>query len=138
MPNRIYAVIDTNVLVSALLSSTPNNNPLLVLANVYLGRIVPVFNCEILAEYREVLSREKFHLDQETIDEALHTILLYGLNMERVEVPGEFFPDPKDIVFYEVKMSKEGAYLVTGNIKHFPSNPLVVTPKEMVEILSRD
>lgn len=138
MPNRIFAVIDTNVLVSALISSTPNNNPLLVLANVYLGRIVPVFNCEILAEYREVLSREKFDLDQETIDEALHTILLYGLNMERVEVPGEFFPDPKDIVFYEVKMSKEGAYLVTGNIKHFPANPLVVTPKEMVEILSRD
>ena len=138
MPNRIYAVIDTNVLVSALITSTPNNNPLLVLANVYLGRIVPVFNCEILAEYREVLGREKFHLDPETVDEALHTILLYGLNTERVEVPGEFFPDPKDVVFYEVKMSKEGAYLVTGNIKHFPANPLVVTPKEMVEILSRD
>ena len=47
----------------------------------------------------------------------------------------EAFPDPKDIVFYEVKMSKEDAYLVTGNIKHFPKNPFVVTPKEMVEII---
>ena len=48
----------------------------------------------------------------------------------------EEFPDPKDTVFYEVKMSKEDAYLVTGNIKHFPNKPFVVTPKEMIDILS--
>ena len=48
----------------------------------------------------------------------------------------EEYPDPKDTVFYEVKMSKEDAYLVTGNIKHFPNKPFVVTPKEMIEILS--
>ena len=45
-------------------------------------------------------------------------------------------PDPDDIVFYEVKMSKEDAYLVTGNLKHFPNTPFVVTPKEMIEILA--
>ena len=45
------------------------------------------------------------------------------------------FPDPKDIVFYEVTLSKEDAYLVTGNKKHFPDKPIVVTPAEMVEIL---
>ena len=44
-------------------------------------------------------------------------------------------PDPNDIVFYEVKMSKEETYLVTGNIKHFPKKPFVVTPREMVEII---
>ena len=48
----------------------------------------------------------------------------------------ESFPDPKDLVFYEVKMSKEDAYLVTGNLKHFPNTPFVVTPKEMMEILA--
>ena len=47
----------------------------------------------------------------------------------------EHFPDPKDIVFYEVTLSKEDAYLVTGNKKHFPDKPIVVTPAEMVEIL---
>ena len=46
------------------------------------------------------------------------------------------FPDPKDIVFYEVAMYKDVAYLVTGNIKHFPKKPFVVTPAEMVEILN--
>jgi len=39
------------------------------------------------------------------------------------------------MVFYEVAMSKENAYLVTGNMKHFPNKPIVVTPAEMVEIL---
>ena len=38
-------------------------------------------------------------------------------------------------VIYEVAMSKEDAYLVTGNKKHFPNKPIVVTPAEMLEIL---
>ena len=41
----------------------------------------------------------------------------------------------ENAVFYEVALSKEDAYLVTGNIKHFPVSPIVVTPAEMVEIL---
>lgn len=34
-------------------------------------------------------------------------------------------------------MSKEDAYLVTGNKKHFPTNPIVVTPAELMEILDK-
>lgn len=44
--------------------------------------------------------------------------------------------DPSDAVFYEVALSKDGAYLVTGNIRHFPKNPIVVTPAEMMRILA--
>jgi hypothetical protein len=36
-----------------------------------------------------------------------------------------------------VALSKEEAYLVTGNKKHFPQKPIVVTPAEMMNILSR-
>ena len=50
-----------------------------------------------------------------------------GINSERV-ASGEAFPDVSDAVFYEVALSKENAYLVTGNLKHFPSTPIVVTP----------
>lgn len=60
----------------------------------------------------------------------------FGISTIRVTVADTSFPDPDDIVFYEVKMSKEDAYLVTGNIKHFPNTPFVVTPKEMMEILA--
>lgn len=49
----------------------------------------------------------------------------------------EEFPDPKDAVFYEVALSKDDAYLITGNTKHFPRTPIVVTPAEMLEILKR-
>ena len=45
------------------------------------------------------------------------------------------FPNPKDIVFYEVALSKEGSFLVTGNTKHFPKVPIVVTPAEFLDIL---
>lgn len=44
--------------------------------------------------------------------------------------------DPKDVVFYEVAMSKDNSYLVTGNTKHFPPVRRVVTPNEMLEILN--
>ena len=47
-------------------------------------------------------------------------------------------PDPKDRVFYEVVMEErktEDAYLVTGNIKHFPAEKFVVTPREMLDIV---
>lgn len=136
MEDKIFAVIDTNVIVSALISTKADSYPLTVLSQVYLGPIVPVYNDEILAEYRDVLYRDKFHLRSEDIELALKTITETGLNLARTSVLGEDFPDPKDVVFYEVKMSKDDAYLVTGNVKHFPKKPFVVTPKEMVEILN--
>ena len=54
----------------------------------------------------------------------------------------EIIPDPKDVVFYEVVMEGrkeyEDAYLVTGNIKHFPARSFVVTPKEMLDIIHNE
>lgn len=135
MADSIFAVIDTNVIVSALISKDPESYPFTIMAHIYSGAITPVFNEDIIKEYREVLGRKKFHLDTSDIDAALKVIINYGHNIERTTVKGEVFPDQKDIVFYEVKMSKEDAYLVTGNIKHFPKKPFVVTPREMVAIL---
>lgn len=137
MAGKVFAVIDTNVLVSALIAPHSESSPYIVMAHVFSGVITPVYNDEILEEYREVLSREKFHLPRHYIESAMFVIQTYGLNLERTKVEDEFFPDLKDVVFYEVKMSKEDAYLVTGNIKHYPRKPFVVTPKEMVEILTR-
>ena len=96
--------------------------------------ICPLYNSDIIAEYQEVLHRNKFCLPPEAIDSIINTVLEYGINAERVH-SSEFFPDPKDIVFYEVALSKDDAYLVTGNKKHFPQTPIVVTPAEMMEII---
>ena len=67
MADKYYAVIDSNVIVSALISKKAESYPLSVMAHVYSGVIIPVFNNEIINEYNDVLSREKFHLNQSDI-----------------------------------------------------------------------
>lgn len=103
---KIYAVVDTNVIVSALISKHPGTVPLTVLANVFSGDITPVFNDEIIEEYQVVLSREKFHLNPQDIGTALSAITNYGLNLERTPDADESFPDPKDLVFYEARAGR--------------------------------
>ncbi|MBR4536955.1 MAG: putative toxin-antitoxin system toxin component, PIN family [Bacteroidales bacterium] len=135
--NKIYAVIDTNVIVSALLSKNSKSSTSIVYEAILDGTITIVYNDEILSEYCEVLSRRnKFPFDEEDVENVATLVIRTGLKVERAKAFDEIFPDPKDIVFYEVAMSKEDAYLVTGNIKHFPRKPFVVTPAEMVEILN--
>ncbi|MCM1246604.1 MAG: putative toxin-antitoxin system toxin component, PIN family [Roseburia sp.] len=133
-----YVVIDTNVLVSAMLKwdSVPGR----VLRYVFDGELIPVFNEEILKEYREVLLRKKFHFPEEAVNTVLESLQERGISIdaEKIDI---VLPDRKDIVFYEVvmeKRKKDSAYLVTGNSKHFPKEPFVVTPREMVGILERD
>lgn len=133
----IYAVIDTNVFVSALFSKNINAATVKVLDAIFQGDIVPLFNGEIIAEYEDVLRRSKFHFTPSLVNKYLKSICKLGISSERVK-SDEVFPDKDDVVFYEVALSKEDAYLVTGNIKHFPKTPIVVTPAEMIEILLRD
>ena len=83
--NEIYAVIDTNVLVSALLPSQKVTNTTIILTEVLRGRITPVYNEEILDEYREVLSREKFHIHQIYIDTVINHVINTGLKLGRTK-----------------------------------------------------
>ena len=133
----IKAVIDTNVIVSAYITKNLEAATSMVWEAVLQCKLTPIFNDEILSEYSEVLHREKFGIPKHLIKWALDTIVTNGVRGERV-LSDEFFPDQKDVVFYEVAMSKEDAYLVTGNTKHFPKKPIVVTPAEMLEILQRE
>ena len=130
-----YAVIDTNVIVSSLLKR--DSIPAKILDSVISGIIVPLFNEEILEEYAEVISRKEFGFSVEDIGKLLNFIAQNGLLLEKTAVQ-ETLPDPDDAVFYEIVMSarkNRDAYLVTGNIRHFPSKNFVVTPREMLEIV---
>lgn len=130
----IYAVFDTNVLVSALITHNVNASTVKVVEAIGDGKVIPLYNDEIVAEYDEVLSRKKFGLLKNRVKRLIEALKNKGINSERV-ASGETFPDASDAVFYEVALSKENAYLVTGNLKHFPSTPIVVTPAELAEIL---
>ena len=129
-------VIDTNVLISALLSKHSDAATVQVLNAVFDGTIIPVFNDEILAEYDNVLHRPKFKFPDANIQLLLDTIKTYGVFAEQL-ITNEILPDPKGLVFYEVVMAKqdENAYLVTGNSKHFPKKPFIVTPNELLDIM---
>ena len=131
---KVYAVIDTNVLVSALFAKHPDAAPVQILERLLDREIIPMFNNEILAEYNEVLRRPKFPFPENAIVWAVNAIIEAGIDSERVPVE-ETATDPKDVVFLEVAMSREDSFLVTGNTKHFPVIPRVVTPKEFLDIL---
>ena len=133
---KIYAVIDTNVIVSALLSRHQDSATIKILDYLYGRTIVPVYNDEILEEYATVLRRTKFNFPESTICATLEAIKAGGVKSDRISCE-EQLPDPKDIVFYEVALSVEDSYLVTGNTKHFPKKPFVVTPAEMLQIIDQ-
>ena len=133
---KIYAVIDTNVIVSALLSRHQDSATVKILDYLYDRTIVPVYNDEILEEYATVLRRTKFNFPESTICATLEAIKAGGVKSDRISCE-EQLPDPKDIVFYEVALSVEDSYLVTGNTKHFPKKPFVVTPAEMLQIINQ-
>ena len=133
----IKAVIDTNVIVSAYITKNLEAPTSKVWEAVLQCKLTPIYNDEILSEYSEVLHREKFGIPEHLVKWALDKIVTNGVRGERI-MSDEFFPDPKDMVFYEVALSKEDAYLVTGNTKHFPKKPIVVTPAEMLDILQRE
>ena len=131
----VYAVIDTNVLVAALLSKLADSSTVVIRQHILEGTITPLFNDEIFNEYTDVLHRPSLKLPTEQIESILDAIMQRGLILGRTKTD-EIFTDPKDIVFYEVALSKEGSYLVTGNTKHFPTTPIVVTPAELLEIIN--
>ena len=133
-----YAVIDTNVLVSALLSSHDNAATVLVIGKIFSGEVIPLFNDEILQEYSEVLRRKKFHFSEKIVMQLLQAVEKYGEPVTATPT-GELLPDMKDLPFYEVVIEKQEdtAYLVTGNIKHFPKKPFIVTAREFLDILNQ-
>lgn len=129
----IYAVIDTNVLVSALLTKNPNSATVKVMESISNHRIIPIYSLDIIEEYIEVLHRKKFNFNKKDIKNMIRKITVNGIEVNPHST-GEILPDMNDLVFYEVVMEKrsDDAHLVTGNIKHFPVREYIVTPAEIM------
>ena len=134
---RKYVVIDTNVLVSALITRNENSPTVQILHFLAKGHIVPVYSDEIVKEHNEALRRDKFKLPEIIIIHLLKDIMDNGLQVTELTEVNEVTSDPKDVVFYAVTLSAQDkdAFLVTGNGQHFPEKPFVVTPLELVQIL---
>jgi putative PIN family toxin of toxin-antitoxin system len=113
-------VIDTNVVVSGLLSA---NGPCArVLDAVMEGRVKLVYDARILAEYRDVLCRPRLKLKPAQV---VHFLEALGGQMsvvpERLKIVG---PDPDDMAFIEAALAVPDATIVTGNLADFPGDIL--------------
>ena len=133
---KYYAVIDTNVIVSSMLKH--DSIPGKIIDSVISKTIVPLLNKEIINEYEKVLKRDKFGFDNITVEYFIEFIKENSIFLEKEPVLEDFI-DEDDIVFYEVVMSAKHtmeAFLITGNIKHYPIRDYVVTPKQMIDIIN--
>jgi putative PIN family toxin of toxin-antitoxin system len=128
-------VLDTNIVVSGLLHS--EGNPGQVLALALSGAIQVCHDEPILAEYREVLARPRFKLNPERVKAVLAKLEMDGKHVEVREEKLDL-PDVDDEPFLAVALATSADYLVTGNIRDFPSEKRrgcgVVTPAEFMEI----
>lgn len=132
----IYAVIDTNVFVAAMMSRHADSATVKVVNAIRYGRIKPVLSSAIVDEYTEVLSRDKFQFDQNDVRQMIDAIVAQAVFLDP-HPSGETFADETDRVFYEVALAgqDDATRLVTGNLRHYPIAPIVVTPAQMVAIL---
>jgi uncharacterized protein len=113
----IRAVIDTNVLVSGLLS--PAGNEALIILAVHQGLARPCVSAEVLEEYAEVLARPKFAFPPAEIAAVIAMFRNTG-ELFFPEGPASILPDPDDARFLHCAEAAQAEYLVTGNKRHFP------------------
>ena len=124
-------VIDTNVLVSALMN--PNGSPARILALVLNGKIKMLYDNRILFEYTRVLLRQEFGFESEMVNNLLNYCKQSGEHIYADSIRANF-TDESDKKFYEVYKSGKAQYLITGNIRHFPKEKTILTPKDFLEI----
>ena len=128
----IKAVIDTNVVVSGLL--TPfGKPPFLILQLIRNFEIAFFISDNILSEYERVLRYKKFEtkIKKDEIKEILH-FLGAGININPPKSSIAFI-DETDRVFYDLAKLSD-SYLITGNLKHYPTDKKIVSPARFLEI----
>ncbi len=131
-------VVDTNVLVSALL--TPSGIPARLLEQIQTGGYALIFDARILDEYRRVLNRPEFAFSPGAVAELLSAVQSSGLQVDALPLAVRL-PDADDLAFLEVAAAGLAGALITGNARHF--DPIqgahgirVVSPREALELLA--
>jgi len=131
----LQIVLDTNVLVSGLLS--PHGAPAGILNHVINGSVVLVLDARIFDEYSDVLHRKKFSFPGEAVNEILAFIRREGTFISPLPVTCTV-PDPGDLPFIEASLHAN-VPVVTGNIRHFNgSGAIVMTPVQFLEEMTEE
>jgi len=134
-------VLDTNVIISAI--HNPDNKPALVLSIALSEKpdlVTLYISKEVLAEYKEVLSRNKFkYFNKAHVKSLLVQIRKFGKMVEPSVPVNAIRTDPADNRILECALTAEADFVVTGNTKHFSfkkfRNIRIVSPQEFLVIL---
>jgi len=136
----IRVVLDTNVLVSALIK--PDSTPELVISLIFEKQAILCVSDAIFTEYEEVLSREKFwSLDLKKVKRFLSRLngqALWVVPKTPLDIIGT---DPTDNRFLECAQEAKADFLITGNTRHFPFKKFqktrIVSPAEFLTIIAK-
>jgi len=130
----VIVVVDTNVLVAGLLS--PFGPPGEIVRMIATGSLTVAYDARMMAEYVEVLRRQKFSFNKEHVEAFLDQIRVTGLAAAGDPLPIHL-PDQGDEPFLEVALAVRAQCLITGNVKHYPPGARqglrVFTPREFIE-----
>jgi putative PIN family toxin of toxin-antitoxin system len=113
----LRVVLDTNVLISACLK--PDGLEARVAAMAVAGALEACVTDEILAEYKDVLSRHKFRAWRDVSDALLAALAPRTLHVVG-GAPVQASNDDDDNRFLECAAASEAAFLITGNLRHYP------------------
>ena len=131
----IAVVLDTNVLVSSLLSE--KGAPAKILDLILDDQIQVVYDERILGEYEEVLSRSELHIPPRRMLAVIDQIELAGRYATPDALSTEGYTDPDDIMFAEVFITSKADALITGNLRHYQpllkQNALVLSPTQFLK-----
>jgi putative PIN family toxin of toxin-antitoxin system len=133
----IRVVIDTNILVSAMIASS--GNEALVVVAINAGLVTPCFSAEIIEEYSDVLRRPKFRFSTEEISAHLALLRERG-NFFAPALISRTSPDPEDDKFIACALAGHADFIVTGNKRHFPegqyASAKIVNSGELLELIT--
>ena len=124
IPSSPLIVLDTNILVSALIST--GGLPARIIGLVKSRSVQTRYSDAILAEYGTVLSRPKFNFHAEDVQALIAGIIRTGIPADTTP-SAVSMADESDRKFYDAAKNS-GADLITGNVKHYPDEPFVLTP----------
>lgn len=131
-------VLDTNVLVSGLLS--PFGTCGEIVRMVSSGELRLSFDARIFTEYEEVLKRPKFKFEEDKVAAILDQMEHRGRTVASSPLPCSL-PDTDDEPFLEVAVASKAACLITGNSIHFPSKLCkgvkVLSPSEFLSFYKK-
>lgn len=131
-------VVDTNVLVSGLLS--PFNAPGEIVRMTSAGLLKLCYNALILSEYEEILARPKFGFDSSHVEILIEQIKACGFKTMAKPL-NISLPDPDDLPFLEVAVTAQADCLITGNLKHYPISKRqhmnVLRPSDFIDFYRR-